>query len=231
MDMQLSDIFYALSSNELSNLNVVQDGVIASTAYPKVIAAINRGLQYLGSRFKLYKGQFTLVPNGDSIYYLTPSNAFSSGFSYAYLDDTQMPFKERLLEILAVTKEDLPIALDGSEGLLRVAVDTLAFKEVPTTPLVITYLALPKPVVFEYDEQDGYVDQEVALPIVYLNALIYFVASSFYMPTLSGLDGTRANTDLSYRQLCEAECRRLDAEGIDIDEAEPTNLFIQRGFI
>ena len=51
------------------------------------------------------------------------------------------------------------------------------------------------------------------------------------MPTLSGLDGTRANTDLSYRQLCEAECRRLDAEGIDIDEAEPTNLFIQRGFI
>ena len=234
--MKLSDILDALGSSELHTLSCVENGEVTPENYARVVTVINRGLVKLATRFALKKAYLKLQTQvGVTTYVLVSENAVSSGNPTAYIMDTlNNPFNtEGLLEVLSIKDtDDCPIALDGSEGLLRTAVNKLCFKEMlESAEYTVMYSELPKRIT-GVDDTTNPNSVEVDLPLAYLNALIYFIASSFHSPTLSGLDGTaRATLDISYHQKYEVECAMLESKGIDIDEDVPTNLFHQRGFI
>lgn len=232
--MKLSDIFFALASGEISNLSCVLNGAINPNKYQQVITAINRGLVNLGTRFTLNKGYLVLqTSTGKDTYVLSPQYAVSVNPN-GYILDTDTPFTKPFLEVLHITDTatESRVELDGSGLVTRLAVDTLRFNQDPgNKTYLVHYTTLPDPISTDLNDPVDLDAIEVALPLAYLNALIYFVASTFYAPTLSGMDGVRANMDINYRQMYEAECKLLETKGIDIDEAEPTNLFAQRGFI
>lgn len=232
--MKLSDIFFALASGEISNLSCVLDGEINPNKYQQVIAAINRALVNLGTRFTLNKGYLVLqTRSGMSTYVLSPQYAVSVNPT-GYILDTDTPFTKPFLEMLHITDTATESRVDlGGSGLVtRLAVDTLRFNQDPgNKTYLVHYTALPVLIDLDLNTPIDLDAIEVNLPLAYLNALIYFVAATFYAPTLSGMDGVRANMDVNYRQMYEAECRLLETKGIDIDESEPTNLFAQRGFI
>lgn len=232
--MKLSEIFFALSSGEMSTLNCVENGEIRPESYNKVISAINRGLTCLGTRFMLRKDVLLFKTiAGMETYVIDPEFTETSGNPDAYILDMDHPFIEGLLEITALYQADgTQVALDGSAAVLRTTVKTLRFKQpVEDAVYKLHYSALPYKI--EQMNGSGFDPEniEVDLPIAYLNALVYFVASAFYSPSLSGLDGARANQDVNYRQLFEAECRVLESKGLDVDEDLPTDLFSQRGFL
>lgn len=232
--MKLSDIFFALASGEISNLSCVLDGEINPSKYQQVITAINRALVNLGTRFTLNKGYLVLqTSSGKSTYVLSPKYAVSVNPN-GYILDTDTPFTEPFLEILHITDTATKVKteLDGSGLVTRLAVNTLHFHQDPgDKTYLVHYTTLPALIEIGLSNPIDPDAIEVDLPLAYLNALIYFVASTFYAPTLSGMDGVRGNVDMNYRQMYEAECKLLETRGIDIDEAEPTNLFAQRGFI
>ncbi len=232
--MKLSDIFFALASGEISNLSCVLDGEINPNKYQQVITSINRALVNLGTRFTLNKGYLVLqTRSGMSTYVLSPQYAVSVNPA-GYILDTDTPFTKPFLEMLHITDTatENRVELDGSGLVTRLAVDTLRFHQDPgDKTYLVHYTALPDLIDVDLNDPVDLDAIEVDLPLAYLNALIYFVAATFYAPTLSGMDGVRANMDVNYRQMYETECRLLETKGIDIDESEPTNLFAQRGFI
>ena len=98
----------------------------------------------------------------------------------------------------------------------------------------VTYSALPELIDVTQFVGEDIVDPEtvmIDLPLAYMNALIFFVASVFHAPTVSTLDDLRTRQDINYHHKFEAECLLLESKGVDIDEDVPTNLFHQRGFI
>ena len=232
--MKLSDIFFALASGEISNLSCVLDGEINPNKYQQVITAINRALVNLGTRFTLNKGYLVLqTRSGTNTYVMSPEYAVSVNPN-GYILDTDTAFTEPFLEMLCIvdTATKVKMELDGSGLVTRLAVNTLRFHQDPEDKTyLVHYTALPALIDTDLNDPVDLDAIEVDLPLAYLNALIYFVASTFYAPTLSGMDGVRANMDINYRQMYEAECKLLETRGIDIDEVEPTNLFAQRGFI
>lgn len=233
--MKLADIFDSLASGELNTLSCVENGVVNPEHYARVIRGINRGLVKITTRLTLYKDFVILETNPDlSTYVIDDTHTLSSGNPDPYILDTVTnPYQNNLIEILSlVSSENRRINLDGSDGVVRTALNRLQFKGVvPEGTFVVEYSALPQLV--SLDDLDNLNPSmvEVQLPLVCLNALVYFVASLFYSPTLSGMDGVRASLDVNYIQKYEAECLLLETRGIDIDEALPTNLFSQRGFV
>lgn len=232
--MKLSDVFDALASSELNTLSVVEGGVIPPDNYTRVAHAVNRGILRLAVRFVLKKKFLTLqTVAGQGQYYLDSTYTVSSGNPGAYiLDSVNDPFNTSdLLEILSITNlKDTEIPLDGSGCLVLTGMNILNFKADTKEDLyTVQYACLPRLIDLNNLTDPDTIDIE--LPLVYLNALIYFVASVFHSPTLSGLDGARANLDVSYLQKFEAECTLLESKGIDIDADVPTNLFSSRGFI
>lgn len=232
--MKLSEIFFALSSGEMSSLNCVEQGQIRPDSYNKVITALNRGLVCLGTRFVLRKDFLVFKTlEGMQTYVIDPEFTESSGNPDAYILDLDYPFTGGLLEIISLNHEGgQELALDGSAEVVRTTVKTLRFKQpVEAAVYKLHYSALPYPIALLHDGEVDLESIEVDLPLAYLNALVYFVAAAFYSPTLSGLDSARANQDVNYRQLFEAECRVLESKGLDVDEDLPTDLFRQRGFL
>ena len=73
--MKLSEIFASLADSELSNLGIVTDGVVDPDKLPKVLRAINLGLNSLHTRFMLRKNtiEIELVP-GKTDYVINASD-------------------------------------------------------------------------------------------------------------------------------------------------------------
>ena len=237
--IKLSDVIDALANTELSTLSVVVDGEIPPEHYKRIVIALNRATSRLATRLTVKKGFLTLQTRADEQFYsLTTENTVSSGNPNAYIIDTALnPFKtEHLLEILNIsTLKDKHLSLDGSDGVVRISVNRLKFaQDMKEDVYTITYSALPELIDVTQFVGNVIVDPEtvmIDLPLAYMNALIFFVASVFHAPTVSTLDDLRTRQDINYHHKFEAECLLLESKGVDIDEDVPTNLFHQRGFI
>lgn len=232
--MKLSDVFDSLAGSELNTLSCVKGGVVPVENYKRIALVVNRGIIKLATRFTLKKSYLTLQTKiNQSVYVLDSEHTVSSGNANAYIiDSVDDPFNtEDLLEILSITDlKDKEIPLDGSGDVMRTAINTLRFK--PGTKedvYTLVYSALPARI--DINDLEDPENITVDLPLAYLNALMYFIASTMHSPTLSGVDGVRASLDMNYHQKYETECQILEARGIDIDEDVATNLFSQRGFI
>lgn len=227
--MKLSDILDALASGELHTLNCVDNGVVDASQYPRVIRAINRGLLKLGTRFTLKKAFVELhTQAGQQAYALREDEVGTTLF-----DTPAYPFKDnRFKEVIRITDKDGELChTDGSYNLVQTSLTTLYFQTaIQHEVLLVHYSKFLDPVQIQTPLDPETI--EVDLPLAYLNALIYYVASTFYAPTLGGLDlQQRANVDVNYLNLYEAECTNLTAQGLDVQEDVTTDVFQHRGFV
>lgn len=205
--MKLSYILESLASAEVSNLNLAEDFLsIKQDKLPIVLRAINAGLADIYTRFLLRKAIAEVQTEPGQYEYEVPA------------DD--------LVEILSIMYDGA--FLEPNTDYVLLDINKVKFKQ---------ELGLLNPIVFEYKarhrpltEVDVELDSEVGLPMSYLNALLYFVASKLFTSIVNQMDGD-LNEGVTYLRKYQAEIKMLDAQGIDVNNLEDMNIFKQRGFV
>lgn len=207
--MKLSDIFHALATTELGNLGHLTDdrSNIREDRKKDLITLINRGLADIFGKFKLKVDTVELAVNEtDRIYMVSPTN---------------------LIEILSVHHNNNELSENRDYRLL--AVDKIEFKNSLglLDTIRVDYQASLKPLT----ELDISIDRNIDLPIVYLNALIYFIAAALYTSPVNQLDGD-LNEGAAYAIKYQEEIQRLQAQGVELDALVDNGfIFGNRGFV
>jgi hypothetical protein len=197
--MRLSKIFEHLTHNTLSNLSIGHDdiGEVAPDKYPKLITLVNAGMIDLYTRFALRTRDITLqLSDGQNIYPLTTDYAESNLQSVEtkyILDGTSVySFNDDIISIDEVYNEigDL-VPLNNLNDSTSVFTPSPSVIQVPYTDrenvLILVYRALPD------DISVGVIDpsqEEVELPMHFLEAITSFVAWKMYTP-IDGADNPK----------------------------------------
>lgn len=204
--MVLQDILEALASSELVNLSCVSNGEVTENKIPQVVNAINLGLIKLYTRFFLNKQQILLTT-------IEQENTY------------EIPDCIEILEV--INPKGIPVRFDDPNGISLSKPNILFFHDsVLRGDYTIGFNALPERV--DYVNDTGI---SIDLPLVYLNALLCFIASRFYSPVGVAMDSNRNGMDMNYLQRYEQECQLLEAKGFDVDMNQDSDVFSQRGFI
>lgn len=205
--MRLSEIFDALASGELANLHLADDAKsIFEDKKEIVLRSINLGLTDLYHRFYLRRK-----------------------FKELLADKTTLTYKVTDPECIEIT--DVSIGLDRqclNLDYVMLDVNTIQLKEYPRDKetIMLEYKARHKTL----NQQDINDDTDVELPMVYLNALLSFIASRLYTSIVNQLDGD-LNESNRYAQRYMQEIQLLEQQGIDVDNLTQHDWFNQRGFI
>lgn len=205
--MRLSEIFNQLAHGELANLHLADNAdTIFDDKKERVLRSINLGLADLHHRFYLKRKYKDIVVSEHTKLYK--------------IDDVDC------IEIIKVKLGTEELCLNHDYVLLDTT--TLQLKEYPREheTLSIEYRAKHR----ELNQTDIDNDAEVELPLVYLNALLLFIASRLYTSIVNQLDGD-LNESNRYSQRYMQEIQLLERQGIDVDDLFEHDWFCQRGFI
>lgn len=203
--MKLSYILNQLASGELSNLHLAEDNqTIKETKLPIVIRRINAALNDLHTRFLISIAEVDVTP----------------------VDGKYTVDAEDFLELIDVYVEDTALIRGKEYSLLKPNVFKLKMNLGIEGPLQVHYKTCLKELTLE----DAKNDSEVALPIAYLNALLFFVAAKSFTSPVNQMDGD-LNEGISYYRRYQEELQMLTAQGVDVEELEETNQFHSKGFI
>ncbi|HDU7846651.1 hypothetical protein [Acinetobacter baumannii] len=241
--MKLSDVFDQLAYGELSSLSLAVDGEVEPREVNKIITHVNLGLTELHKRFVLKRKTLTLQTLADkSRYVLLAKYGESAGGSDPYILDADDPFKDDIIEVLRLNDEKGNEVLLGKTHLngnrrntievVQPAYNILRFvSDVEAgTKFTVEYQAnhatIPKVVDFEsFDASKVDID----LPMTYLEALLFFIASRVITPISNNLGSPQEGT--SYSALFEKECQDLAVQGLDVDQAAINDRFSYNGFV
>lgn len=225
--MLLSDVFDSLAYGPLAAVAMATDGEISTQDMPRLLNLINQGLLDLHKRFELQrKTQPLEVVEGDVRYVLRGEG-----------DD--------LLELLEILVENFhgisPVTRVNHPKYLRPDVPLCYMMVSPTTvrfnhPLnnlmdfSISYKARhPKIVVDDFETVDT-TKVEIDLPMAYLEALSFYVASKVIVPIDNNLGNPQEGSN--YRAMYEQACQALEFQGLDIDDAAHSDhRFNVNGFV
>lgn len=202
--IKLSELFDALASGELSNLNMAEGGEnIKQEKLPIVLRSINLGLLDLYTRFMLRKKTKEIETDIDQQMYR--------------IDD------DELIEILSIKDQN-------NNPVKSYLTDTrtikLLSKPVEKTKLIVEYKAKhPK-----LTQDDIDLDTEIELPIAYYNALLYFIADRLFMSIPNKLDQD-LQEGIRYKEKFFTEIEHLVRQGVDIDYLNDNSWFCDRGFV
>lgn len=202
--IKLSEIFDALASGELSNLNMAEGGEsIKQEKLPIVLRSINLGLLDLYTRFMLRKKTKEIDTVVDQ---------------YSYIVDD-----EELIEILSIKDEN-------GNSVKSYLTDTrtikLLNKPIERSKLIVEYKSKhPK-----LTQDDIDLDTEIQLPMAYYNALLYFIADRLFMSIPNKLDQD-LQEGIRYKEKFFTEIEHLTRQGVDIDYLNEHSWFCDRGFV
>lgn len=203
--MKLSEIFEALASGELSNLNLAEGGMkIKPDKLEVVLRSINLGLVDLHTRF-LIKTNRVIVPISDIPFEL------------------EMP---DFIEVLEVCSQLKPISKLTYRMISPSIIQFIDWEKYSNQFAVIEYKAKHRTLT----QDDIELDSEVELPLSYLNALLYFIGSRLFVSIPNQLDGD-LNEGTRYVQRYKAEIEMLVSQGIDVDGLDEHTWFQDRGFV
>lgn len=237
--MKLSDIFDQLAYGELSQLSLVNDQEIIPDDYNRVISQVNMGLTELHKRFMLKRKTLTLRALEDVLRYpLRKSNSVSGGSQQAFIIDADDPFQEDIIEVLSVhgpKGEELPLNVQREVEQLSVftpGLDIVRFNvDPPLGDYTVTYKAshpvIPKvvdPLTFDASHID------IELPMAYLEALLFYIASRVTTPIVGGMNGNPSE-GMTYAQRFEQACQTLLYQGLDVEVNRESTRFSQNGFV
>ena len=239
--MKLSTIFQQLVHGELSQLSFgAGQGKIGPDDYDMITNNVNLGLSALYKRFKIKEGRLILqLEPGKYIYRLHSDHALSSrvGKDKYILDSKGNPFTDdinKIEKLITVDGEELPLN-NPNEFLSTFNINqtTLEFhknmvdnqEKIPEwwrgDQIKVVYragygAAICCPSHYEPEMV------EVDLPDIYLEALLYFVASRIHNPI--GLN-QEFNQGVNYAAKYEQECIKLELLGLQMEDTAFSNRF------
>lgn len=246
--MKLSEIFSQLTTGELSQLGVggAKGGAIAPADYHKILNHVNLGLADLFSRFTIRQGRLILaLQPGKESYSLNSAyavNARRSQELVRYIQDTpEEPFLDDVTKVERVLTDagyEFSLNQQGNpESVITPSATVLRLPrlmlagDVPdhlkTSKLEVYYRAAHPMIVKSLGPFDP-ARVEVALPRVYLQALLYFVASRAHNP--SGMTN-EFHTGNSYAAKYERECVRLVESNLQIDQGRANTRAERNGWV
>lgn len=225
--MLLSDIFDTLTYGELSALALAEEGEMTTRDKRMLVNHINRGLHELHKRFTLKRGSLPLSVTQGAVRYVLQSP-----------DD-------EILDVLGVLVEHH----GRNHTVVQVNHPKYLSPDVPLCYMMLspTVLRFNHPLEsahdFTVDYKAGHskiiVDDfetldpskvEIDLPMAYLEALSFYVASRVIAP----IDNNMGNPQegVNYRALYEQACKDLEVQGLDIEETvQEADRFRRNGFV
>ena len=233
--MKLSEIFTQLTSGELSQLNIggSEQGMIDSSNYSAMVSHLNLGLTALYKRFFIKEGRLRVqVVPGRLTYPLTDAYAVSNVDSLEpskyLLDSISDPFLSDILKIERVySGSGEEFSLNDEADFYSVYTPTHTTLRLPAAlvngspDLPKVYQGSPIEVVYranhpklEYTEDFDPDLVELELPVSYLEALLYFIASRVHNPI--GMVN-EFNAGNNWAAKYENECQRIELSNIRID--------------
>jgi len=248
----LQDIFDNLTYGDLSHVSVGGSavGFVADKDYPKLVYCINSALTALHKRFLLRTGELTLQQYADiNQYYLRTgyavSNADSTLTPKYVIDTVDNPFTGNLFKVERVispsggalvlndslVSEDNPVYYKGeiiqTTPIYTPNFDTLFLTPTANELLKIEYRADHPKIVVTEDFNPATVELHISSAI--LDALSLNVAARIYSPLVTGEAQNSAASSFMYQY--EMECKRLEDEGIPMNDNTFDNRFDQKGFV
>lgn len=248
--MKLSEIFTLLALGEMAQLYTGlrdEDG-IDEEHQRQVGGSVQLALTALYTRFDLKQSQLELrlVP-GKRDYKLHSKYADNGKNTTEptrwIADSSDAPFVDDILKIQRlVTPVGLLVGLNDQINPFSAFTPTMdslrvpnaMVNDIPGTPEYLKVLSLS----VEYKANHpaimpriGYFNpdlSEVELPQAYVQALLYFVASRASNPVGMGQEFNGGN---QWYQKYELECRRLEANGMDIEADNTPSRLRQKGFV
>lgn len=204
--MKLSNVFKALGSAELANLNLVENGYIKPEKMCQVLQAVNLGLIDLYTRFLLKK----------KIHKETLA-----------IGEYQLNIADKdLIEVLKVFNNGHELNHYGGYSLMAYNALCMNINTTHPNEVLVQYKAKHP----ELTNDDIVNDVEIELPPSHLKALLYFIASRQFVSIPNQLDGD-LNEGMRYTNLYIQEITMLKDEGIDTDGLDEDRQFYQRGFV
>lgn len=249
--MQLSDIFAQLTYGELSQVSLGggEIGQIGVGNYSHVMNHVNMGMTALHKRFNLKEQQLTLqIQPGMTSYILKDTYAvssYSSNIIRPILDSLSNPFQNNIIKIQAVhTDSGYEMALNNqsdpysvftpSFNILNIPIEMVSVYtpnfpiELRTINLTVSYQA--NAIAINMDNGlDSPEDTEIDLPDAYLEPLVYFVASRIMTPL--GIMQNEGTMGGIYAARYENACKRIEADGLDVDQGSQSSNLRRRGWV
>lgn len=244
--MNLAGIIQQLEYGEFSQLNLgAGQGVIGPEQIEKVMNHIKLGVSALYKRFEIKRSRLYLeLQEGVYTYSLKSQFAVSNrkpGVKYI-LDNVAHPFKDDINKIESLSNEG-GFALffnNPNEKTSAVSLDqtTLEFprdyidkqKDLPerlrAKIVKVEYRAGYQPLLALTDVYEPLIT-EIDLPDMYLEALLYFVASRVHNPIGMNQEFHDGN---NYAAKYEQECQRLEHMGLQLDNTTFNDRFIRNGW-
>lgn len=248
--MTLQEIYEQLAHGELRMLNIGEvgsDGSLLPENYDKVLPHVNAGLTALHKRFLIRQGTVDVaLQPGRYDYHLSSVHALSNSRSLAekyILDSEHEPFKDDLIKIERIYLDT------GFEPALNDYADPCSFttsslrtiqapkrivEQDPQLPQWLkaqTFTVLYRanhPKLTEDDGADFPEDMEVDLPDLYLEPLLYYIASRLHNPTGMVNEFHMGN---SYYAKYEAACREIENTGLYISQHGQDDRIKRNGWV
>lgn len=231
--MQVSEIISGLRFGELRHFNLGESATegVFPIHYPLLISLINRGVQDIYTKVKLSHKELYIQPIVNrTTYRLHPKHAVTNTASTEakfIIDSPEEPFKGNLLRILSAFTEcgkEIPLNdHNDCDSLHLVGLDII---QVPDPQAENAITIIYQSGVDQLLENDD-LTQEVDLPLVYKQALMFFIAGKAHL-SRAHLDSEIKHSD--YMSSYENELNRLVAEGYVLSDATSCKRFSLRGF-
>lgn len=244
--MNLGTVFQQLAHGEFHELSFGDgQGIIGPTSFDRMTNMVNLGMSALHKRFKIKEGRLWLqLEEGKYEYVLHSDFALSSRANKPkyIIDSKAFPFLNDINKIEAVTTQsgyELPLTDPNApysiqtlkQNVLEFPV-TLVDKqnELPEkmrgTLLKVSYRAGYGAAICCPSNYDPHM-VDVPLPDMYLEALLYFIASRVYNPIGMNKEFHEGN---NFAAKYEQECQRLEMLGLQLDKTSLNTRFVKNGW-
>lgn len=232
--MTLSDIFDQLAYGEFNKIFLGESGAIPQASWNRIIAHINLGLTELYKRFDLKQVELPVtIVAGTLDYDLKGAGDFIEILHVFNSDNVEIPLNNR---VTAINKEwnarQATVDRVHTNDPSVLSVNPQMLPQVLTVVYKAGHPTIPK---IDDADLDGFdlTGVQIDLPVTYLEALLYFVASRVFNPMDQGSVANRQpfHSGNNYYSKYEAACAQLMIRGLDISENLDTGLFQQKGFI
>lgn len=224
--MKLQEVFDQLSYGELSQIGLgsrTEDGLLEEN-YPALVSHVNLGLSSLYKRFNLKERRLNFLLQANASTYklqiediLKIERVYTDLEFEVSLNDLSDPFSclTPSMDTLQVPTNIVEKALDLPD-VLRTNGLTVVYRANHPRILLVGGTINPNTVTLE-------------LPRSYMEALLYFVASRVTTP--SGIGGTEGKVGMEFFGRYEAECQKLEAQNLRVDQGSQSSRLKANGWV
>ena len=236
----LKDLFDDLATGELSNMYVVVDDEIVTTAYKKIITVMNRALGEIYSRFNLLQKKWNIHQQvGVTDYYIRESYVSDIDMldvdGYIEEKDDEL-FENDLIKLAAaynVDDLDTPLPINDNKypdtGLFTLAPDHIQMVPTAGTVITIVYQARYPKIVYKADIDPTRI--KLYIPDFILPAVYAYIASKLLQGKASSATEGEKHTAATFMAKFEYACALIKQQDLDMDVNDTKTSFTAGGWV